>query len=348
MPPQIQLFGHVTLTESVNKIVTPKTFIRDTVFAKRTVTAPTTTIMVDIIIGGRKLAPFVKRGDPAKVVELTGKKTSFVEPPSIGMLKILTAKDLLYDRAPGTTLVLGGNDAAAIQTARQERIGLEQKDMVMRSDRTEEYMSCQAIATGGFNYKDADTEFEIDFNMPAANKPVLAGAFKWNASATCTPIDDLAKWKLIVKKSCGKIPTRVIMGTDVWQLFLASKQVQDYLNRLKINIGSIDTTSDILLMGAEKKARIDNMDFYTYDEYYDGGNGMVSMIPTDRIIMIADAGDYRMNYGAIENLEAGSAIGKYFSNDFFTKNPSVYNLMVEGHPLPTVNEPDAIISAKVV
>jgi hypothetical protein len=305
--------------------------------------------MVDLIIGGRKLAPFVKRGDPAKVIELVGKKTSFVEPPSISTLKHLTAKELLYDRAPGTTMVLGGNDDAAIQAARKERIGLEQKDMIMRSDRTEEFMSCQAIATGGFSYKDADTEFEINFNMPNANKPVLAAGFKWDNPKTCTPIDDLDRWKLLVKKSCGKIPTRVVMSTELFILFLNSQQVQDYLNKLKINIGSIDTTAEVLLMGAEKVARIKNMDFYTYDEYYDAGpNGMTSMIPTDRCILIADAGDFRMNYGAIENLEAGSAIGKYFSNDFITKNPSVYNLMVEGHPLPTVNEPDAIVSAKVI
>jgi hypothetical protein len=349
MPPTITPFGYISLSESVNKIITPNTFVRDTLFSKRTITHATKVIQVDVVIGGRKLLPFVKRGDPAKVMEHVGKSTQLVEPPSIRAKKFFTPDDLLFNRASGQSVyVIGGTGDNAIQSARMEKIGLEQKEIKMRQDRTEEFMSCQSIANGKFTYQASDLEFEIDFLTPGANLPVLNGGNKWSAKGTCTPIDDVAAWKKLIKKACGLIPTRAIMTSDIWTLFQASQQVQDYLNKWNIKIGEINTEANIILMGAEKKARIDNVDYYVYDEYYDSGAGILSMIPVTNFILVSDAADYRLNYGAIEDLEAGSVIGKYFSKDWLEKDPSGLNMLVESHPLPTIHQPDSIVSAKVI
>ena len=348
MPPTITPFGYISLSESVNKIITPNTFVRDTIFSKRTITHATKVIQVDVIIGGRKLLPFVKRGDPGKVLAHVGKSTQLVEPPSIRAKKFFTPDDLLFNRASGANVyVVGGTGADAIQSARKEKIGLEQKDIKMRQDRTEEFMACQSISNGKFTYQAPDLEFEIDFLMPDDNKPVLAAGRKWDAADTCKPITDLKDWKKLVKKACGLIPTRAIMTSDVWDLFLGSKQVQEYLNKWNIKIGEINTDANILLMGAEKKARIDNVDFYVYDEYYDSGAGIVSMIPTSSFILVSDASDNRLNYGAIEDLDAGTVIGKYFAKDWLDKDPSGLWMLVESHPLPTIHQPDSFVSATV-
>ena len=348
MPPTITPFGYISLSESVNKIITPNTFVRDTLFSKRTITHATKVIQVDVIIGGRKLLPFVKRGDPGKVLDHVGKQTQLVEPPSIRAKKFFTPDDLLFNRASGQSVyVIGGQGGDAIARARMEKIGLEQRDVKMRQDRTEEFMSCEAISKGKFTYVATDLEFEIDFLMPGDNLPVLAAGRKWDAADTCKPITDLAAWKKLVKKSCGMIPTRAIMTSDIWDLFLAAKQVQDYLNKWNIKIGEINTDANVILMGAEKKARIDNVDFYVYDEYYNDGINTVSMIPTDKFVLVADAADYRLNYGAVEDLEAGSVIGRYFAKDWLEKDPSGLWMLIESHPLPTIHQPDSIVSATV-
>jgi hypothetical protein len=345
--PTIQTFGYISLAESVNKIIRPKSFLRD-MFFKRRMSHPTTTVQVDILTGGQKKAPFVKRGNPATVVGKTGQQTHIVEPPNIRLKKYLTATDLLFTRGAGMPIHVVGGSKDPIATARMERIGLEQQEMLNTITRTEEYMASQALQ-GSFTITQDDLQFSIDFLMPAGNKPTLAGGNKWDAPDTATPLKNIRTWKNVAKKASGKIPTIAVMTTDVWNLFIACKEVKEYLDNRRIDLGKIETNKDILESGAELKAQIENVTYYTYDEYYDDGAGnLVSMVATDKVLLLSPNADTRLHYGAIEDLDAGvNFVGQLFSKDWIEKDPSLYWLLVETHPLPAVHEPEAFISAKV-
>ena len=84
----IPTFGYLSLTEAVNKMIRPKRFILSRLFGL-VKTHATKAFQVDIIVGKRKIAPFVRRGKEALVMNNLGKKSQIVEPPNIRLKKIL-------------------------------------------------------------------------------------------------------------------------------------------------------------------------------------------------------------------------------------------------------------------
>lgn len=344
----IKTFGYQALTEAVNQMIPVPSFIRNLLF-KRVETHTTKTVLTDIVVGGQKIAPFVKRGAPAAVMGNLGQKTSLVEPPNIKLKKLLTPEDLLFTRGAGAPMFVPGGSAGAspIKQAQEKKIALEQKDLKDTIDRTIEFLCAKGL-TGSYSITQNDLSFSIDFSMPSDNKPVLATTAKWDAPTTCKPLKNLREWKLIAQKASGKIPTAVIMSPASWELFLASDEVVKYLDKLRINLGSIQTDSTVLSAGAEKKATIENLDFYVYSGVYTNSSGaQVQMIDDGYVSMVCPNADHRLQFGAIEDLEAGSIVGQYYSKDWLEKDPSGLWLLVESHPLPTFNEPGSMIYAKV-
>jgi hypothetical protein len=306
--------------------------------------------MTDIIIGSQKIAPLVKRGNAAKVIGNLGQRIQTVEPPSIRMKKFLTPGDLFYTRGAGAPVFVPGGAAGAdpILQARKNRIAREQYDLRAIGDRTIEYLACQGLG-GSYSIAQDDGTYSIDFSMPAANKPVITTtADKWITPATCTPFANIRAWKLIAKKATGRIPSLVVCNSTTFEYFLASTEVQNYLNKLKMNMGTFETEKTIQQSGAEYKGTVDGMKYYTYDGIYLDKNGDAQqMIPDGYVSLICTDADYRLQFGGIEDLEAGTAVAEYFSKDWVEHDPSGLYLLVETHPLPTFNQPAANIYAKV-
>jgi hypothetical protein len=345
MPVNLPTFGYVALTESVNKIIKPNTFIKSRLFGREKEHG-TKSIQIDIKIGNRKIAPFVKRGKEAVVVGKLGQNTSTVTPPSIRMKKDLDAEDLYFTRGAGLPIHVVGGGADAVMQGRMKRIAEEQADMMDIAIRTSEFMCCRSLL-GGYTIQDDEGGFSIDFQMPTDHKPVLEGGAKWDQPDTAKPIENIRLWKLKVKQKTGKVPTEAYMTTDIWNLFIKCAEVKDYLDKRNIKVGEINTNDTILKMGAEKVARIENVDFFVYDELFDGPNGQETMLPSDKFFMAAPNIDSRFHYGAIEDLKSATVVGKYFSKDWITEDPSVYWLLVETHPLPVLHEPEGVVAATV-
>lgn len=344
----INPFGFHALTEAVNQMQPVPSFIRNLLF-KRVETHATTSVLVDVIVGGQKIAPFVKRGNPAKIVGNLGQKTNLVEPPKLRMKKLLTPSDLFYNRGAGAPIFVPGGAAGndPIQQAKIKKMGMEQKDLRDIGDRTIEYLCAKGLA-GGYSITQDDGIFSIDFSMPEANKPVLLTTAKWDAPTTCKPTKNMREWKVIAQKASGKIPTAAVMNSSTFELYLAADDVVKYLDKLKINIGSINTEQSVLDSGAEKKALIDGLTYYVYDGVYTDANGAQQLlIPDGYVALVSPSADHRLQFAAIEDLEAGTVVGQYFSKDWVEKDPSGLWLLVETNPLPTFNEPAANIYAKV-
>ncbi len=344
----INTFGFAALTEAVNQMQPVPSFIRNLLF-KRKETHATKTVLVDVIVGGQKIAPFVKRGNPAKVVGNLGVKASQIEPPQLRLKKFLTPGDLFYTRGAGAPIFVPGGVAGndPIQSARMQKMAMEQKDLKDNIDRTIELLCAKALG-GSYSIAQDDGTFAIDFSMPANNKPTLTSTAKWDAPTTAKPLKNIRDWKVIASKASGKFPTVAVMNSVTWELFIATTEVVTYLDKLRINLGSINTEKTVLESGAEKRATIDGVDYYVYDGVYTDSNGSQQMmIPNNVVALVAPNADQRLMFAGMEDLEAGTVVGEYFSKDWFEKDPSGLWLLVESHPLPAMLEPAAHIYATV-
>lgn len=340
-------FGYQTLTESVNQMQPVPSFVRDLLF-KRVETHATKTVLVDIIVGGQKLAPFVKRGNPAKVVGNLGGKASQVEPPMIRNKKFLTPTDLYYTRGADAPIFVPGGAAGSspINQARIQKIAMEQKDLRDVGDRTIEYLCCKGLG-GSYSVAQDDGTWAIDFSMPSGNKPTLTSTAKWDAPSTATPLKNMRTWKTVASKASGKVPTIAIMNSTTFELFLATAEVQNFLNKWNINLGSIQTEQLVIEAGAEYKGQIDGVKYYVYDGVYTVSGSQYTLIPDSVVALVAPNADHRLLFSCFDDLEAGTVVGQYFSKDWIEKDPSGLWLLVESHPLPAFLEPAANIYATV-
>ncbi len=343
----INPFGFQTLTTAVNQMIPVPRFVTNLLFG-RVETNATKTVMVDVIVGGQKVAPFVKRGNPARVIGNLGQKANIVEPPDIRLKKFLTPEDLFYTRGANAEMFVPGGIAGndPIQQARQNRMAREQKDLKDIIDRTIEFLCCKGLG-GSYSITQDDGVFSIDFSMPAANKPTAN--VLWSSSASAKPTSDMRSWKTIAQKASGHIPTVAIMNSTTYEAWIATADVQNYLSKWKINIGQINTEQSTIDAGAEKRATIDGVDYYVYDGIYiDSSGNQQSLIPDGRVALVSPQADHRLQFAGIEDLEAGVVVAQYFSKDWIEKDPSGLWLLVESHPLPTFNHPAANIYATVL
>lgn len=342
----IPTFGYLSLTEAVNKMIRPKRFLLNLLFGM-VKTHATKAFQVDIIVGKRRIAPFVRRGKEALVMNNLGKKSQIVEPPNIRLKKLLTADEMLFTRSAGSSIIIPGGQGEQLQTARKQKVAEEQSDLLDTINRTTEYLAAQALK-GSYEITGEDVAFGIDFQMPTANKPTLAAAAKWDQADTATPLANMRTWKTVVAKASGKVITDAVFTTATFNNWLATAEVKTYLDKRNIDLGAVVTNQEFLDMGATRVARIDNVNYWVYDEYYEDSDGnLQAMIPDGVIACVSKNADNRLHYGAIEDLQSGTTIGKYFSKDWVTEDPSVYNVLVESHPLPVPHEPEAMIYADV-
>jgi hypothetical protein len=178
---------------------------------------------------------------------------------------------------------------------------------------------------------------------------VLVGGAKWDASSTCTPLGNIRNWKLIAKLSSGKIPNIAMMNSNTFEYWLKANETKEFLDKLKINLGSIETAEDIIEQGAEYKGLIDGVKYYTYDGVYTDADGnQQMMIPDGYVALVATSADHRLMFGGMEDLEVGTIAAEYFSKSWVEKDPSGLWILAETHPLPCFLEPAANIYAKVL
>lgn len=340
-------FGYVSLTEAVNKMVRPSRFFTKMFFGK-TKEHGTKKVQVDLIVGRRKIAPFVRRGKEAIVVSDLGKQTQDFEPVNIRVKKDLDADQLLFTRGAGLPVHVPGGSGDQIAQGRMKRIAEEQADLRDMIDRTIEFLAAKAF-TGSYNLTAEDDAIAVNFGMPSANKPTLINTAKWNLHDSAQPLRNIRDWKVIARKASGKVPYAAVMTTDLWNYFINTNEVQQFLDNRRIDLGKFESPKELMDMGAQYMGTVDNTDFYVYDEYFEDSSGDdQSMVAENQCLLISPAADNVLHFGAIEDLKSASVVGKYFSKDWITEDPSVYWLLVESHPLPVPHRPDAHICATVM
>lgn len=326
------------LTTAINEIPAAPSFLLDRVFKTR-VQALAEEIDVDLLVGGKKLAPFVSPVEGGVVVDKRARKMQTVRAPRLRPKKVMAANDLLSLRAPGSALYLGPGGP---EKYLEQRVATELADLKGMIVRTTEWMAAQSLQ-GTLTVSQENIEFEIDYLLPAGHKPVLTGTDLWTDTTNSDPIADIMTWKRLVACATGYSPDTAIAGKDAVDALLAHTKVREMLNYRNFNVGEIAVGRSNYI------GRLVGVDIYEYDgTYTDSGGASHNFIPDAAFIMVASEGPFRLHYALAYDLDNQVAVAQpFFAKSWTEADPSLLWLLAESRPLPIPHWPECVVYATV-
>jgi len=346
------LFNSRTMIQALEQAKPPRTFFLDTFFSSAPRTFDTEAVDIDIIKGKRRLAPFVNPRREGKVVEKRGFKTRSYKPAYVKPKMITTAEDILK-RDPGMHIYAGNSGPSAKAAQELGRNLAELNEMITRR---EEWMASQALTTGLCPVIGEGVDDLVDFLMEATHLPTLAGAAKWSAPTTATPLTDLKTWKRLIAKDSGISPIICLMGLSAIDAFLKCDEVlgtssggKNVFNMINVQMGRIDPR--LLPNGVTYYGTLQEigLDMYTYEEWYidDDSDIESPMMPTNKVLLGNPSARTEKMYGSIRDLDALAAVPR-FPKSWKEEDPSARFIMVQSAPLMAPIQVDAFLCATVL
>ena len=327
------------MTAAINQIIPAPRLLQDLIFRNRNSQAADH-IDVDVVVGGKKILPFVSPIQGGVVVDKLGRYTRSVIAPRLRPKKPFSAQELLTTRATGSNFYVSG--AGDLNKYRQEKVGRELQDLRNRIDTTIEWMCAQAL-TGSLSYDGESIAFAVDYQMPDANKPTLLTTARWGESAADI-LGNLDDWGDIIINSVGMGPTIGILGKTAAKKLRADTTIKDLLDNRRTNLGST-----VWRVGNNYIGNLNGIDFYRYgNEYTDLNDEDQNFIADNVCILVAPQARFSIEFAQIIDLDAGAnVVGEYFSKSWLEKDPSQLWILAESRPLPVPWQPEAIVYATV-
>lgn len=336
MPNTINLYETTTMLEAIKQTREPSTFIRDTFFPN-TKPFPTEKVLVDIVKGGEKMAPFVAPRIDGTVDTRQGYSTNELATPRIAPKRILTGEDLAK-RQPGETLY-------TTHSPQQIAAKILMEDLIELNSqitRTEEYFAAKVMLGGSFDLDLVDEggnktgTFNVDYGF--SNLANLETAAKWNVD-TNKPLDDIESWvEDMIMANSSATPNIVVMSPDAAKAFMASKQVDKIMTQ-RSNAGYHQEPTykgkGVTFLGVFTKF---NLEVYSYSYLVKtpGATASSQILGTGKVI-IAESGQGTMAYGAVTQKENGNwvkyaekRVPKYSIDD----EKEIDTIRVTSRPLP--------------
>jgi hypothetical protein len=332
------LFHWRTLTTAINEIQAAPSFLVDKVF-KTKVQALAEEIDVDVVVGGKRLAPFVSPVEGGVVVGQLGRKMQSVKAPRIRPKKVMPAHDLLSVRGAGSALYLG---EGGLDTYKQQRIATELADLKNMILRTTEWMAAKALQ-GKLKVDQENIEFEIDFHLPNDHKPTFESGEYWDET-TSDPVNDILTWKRIISAATGYSADLAIAGTQAVDALLGHEKVRELLNYRNFNVGEISVGRSNYI------GRLVGVDIYEYDATRTKpDNSTEYFIDPESFIMVACDGPFRLHHALVYDLDNEVAVAQpFFAKSWTEADPSMLWLLAESRPLPVPHWPECIIYCETV
>ena len=340
-----------TLTRAINEMKNPAAFLRNKIFSRDRL-FPTTTIELSYWLRGRKMAPFVRRGRGAIMVEGPAERFTTVSLPHIRIKRPMTPSQLLDHRRPGSPIFVQQSD---MSTAIAQYLAIETKILDDDISNTEEWLASQALR-GTITYSSLEDEsFTVTIPRSASHTVTLTGTDLWTAS-TSRPAGDFSTANELVNDDTGLTVGLAIMGTAAADAFVQNANVLALLDNRRVNSGGdLDLTQQLQESGALYLGTFYGMEAWRYGRKLELPDGtMYDLIRPEYVEFVATSprNEFYMAYGPINDMKAfGDStprMARRFSKSWETEDPSVRWHLAESNPLPVPARPDSTVSMKVV
>ncbi len=340
----LDLFESKTMLGALALRKPPQRFLLDNFFTNR-IQSDTRTCLVDMMVGSRRLAPFVSPLLPAKVVDREGFETAEIKPPTSKQKMRTTAQDM-FKRMAGETIFSPVSPLARMAA----RIGMDLATMEDSLVRLEEWMCARALADGVVDCVGEGINLRVDYRFDGTHKVTLTGSDRWSQSGS-DPIGDMRAWIDVIQEDSGVTVTDVIMEKNGASAFLGNTKVAAYFNQYRQDTGRMagepTGTFGVKSLGAPREF---GANFWQYDGYFIDPvtNQGARMLDSGRVIVLCREGRYDLHYGAIQDLESQDWAVPRFPKSWLEKDPSMRWISMESAPLPSIYFPQAVLTASVL
>ena len=345
----IEMYSPRTLGRLVERMPKAKTFLRDTFFTD-VQTFDTDTVDVDIVKGGRELAPFVHPKLGSRPRSNQGFSTKTYRAPLVSESMVTTGEDLMH-REPGETLYSGVTPAAR-QMRKNARDLMTMNNAITRR---EEWMAAQVLFTGKIPVIGDGLNEEIDFNF---TQSVTLTSDKWSAEGTDI-LGQLEDWRETVQKNGYVNANMMVMDRKAASALVNNKQMKELLDTKNYELAKIaprELPSGATYIGSYGKL---GLDFYQYNDWYlDDFTDPASpttrqLVPDGTVALLSTEAQFSRLYGAI-------AYAPYGETEFVTeeadrvahawveRRPDRKFLGLDSRPLLVPHEVDSWLVAKVL
>lgn len=354
MPTTSEMLEWTTLTGMINDIKTPNQFLKRLLYSTEQ-TLGTETIEISSVHKDRETAPFVARDGEAILVSGHTEKFQNVTAPNIRIKRPFTPSELLFNRRPGTAIMVNPEDQ---QTAIVDHIARDLRIMENMIVNTEELMVSQALR-GTVSYQAADQAvFQISFNRDSQCDITLTSAEAWDATdpSGVRVHSNIMTVKRVMSDLVGLNPTDAICGrnaSDALMELAESGNLKAIKTDSNVRAGTMTFVEQFTEDGVIFLGELSGVRFWEYSRTVSHQGSATSMIRSDYVefVSTSEASERVMYYAAIpdmDSLESSLPVQtKRFSKSWSEKDPSRLMSLAASRPLTVPRRPNATVSMKV-
>lgn len=340
----VSIYETRTMLAAMRQEAPTNMFLLDTLF-NTVETFDSEHVDIDIVKGDERLAPFVSPRVEGKLMEEQGFSTRSYKPGYVKPKYITQAADLIKDRNAGENIYEGSAPSRG-----ETRLAKNLADGEKQIARREEWMAAQGLVTGKVDVVGDGINYQIDFGMNPDHIVTLAGTDLWSDATNSDPLGDIADWSVLIADNGNANANIMVGGKDAITALFNNASVRSALDVRRINIGEISPA--LLAPGVSYFGTLIangvNVDVYQYiGSYKDDAGDRQRYIPDGQVILTSTEADFRRNFGAIADLDAGLVPMMAFPKSWETKDPSARHVLIQSAPLPAPHQIDAIVSAFV-
>lgn len=344
------LSGQELLVYSRN-LATPNTYLQDLLFPAR----QTSELTVDLIREGSRLpvmAQVAELGTEIQFGAREGMTGDRVRIPKIQRGRAMEEKLV-------RTMLQGSLRSAEVEEIRRTQLD-DAAYAVDAIKARKEWLTMQAISTGGVQYAEDGVQFAVDFGYTSEQKPVLSGTDLWSDTAASTPLQDIQGW-VEAQADKGVILSRAVASRRVISYLLQNLSLRKAYfgdpsgsaNPPQLNQAQLNSLFDSLglpqVVAYDTQARVENRALTNGKV----GFSNVRMMPQDRFVLLpaGELGNFLWAQ-TTEEMMAGIE-GETDSNGIFVfrdieKNPVVVKTMGVNLAFPAFGLNDAVVAATVI
>lgn len=326
----------IELTQALNENLPPQRFFTSQFFGEQV--HGTVGVMVDIVKGSTKIAPYGTRGTEATVASRDGYVSKTFNTYPINLKRPTTALDLLK-RAPGESVTYIGQRNA--ESAAVELMAHDQAELANMVNRAIEKYAVDALIDGTLTINGES----IDFGVQESHKVTKTGTARWGQSAADIT-GDIDAWATLIAQDSGLTGTDLVLGSEARNLFMKDANVQKILDIRNLS-GSALNVDLMVGRGARYLGYLGGVRVWAYDEVWNNSGTVTPILGAKKAILISKDIRATVHYGAIDDVQGGRFAAKMFSKTWATEDPSVQWVAVKSAPLPVIEQADGYVVATV-